>query len=81
MVAGSRLELTPRIGDDEETLDFSTMNNMTTKSALKTAGLDVLFIMDYCCAAAGARGGSLGGRVEFMAATSPGGRLEQLKSR
>ncbi|KAN0075111.1 hypothetical protein V8E54_007722 [Elaphomyces granulatus] len=69
----NRLELTPKIGDDEGTLDFSAVKDMITKNALRTAGLDVLYIMDCCCAAAGARGGSLGGRIEFMAATSPGG--------
>jgi hypothetical protein len=40
----SRLELTPRTGNDEGTLDFSAVKNMITKNALRTAGLDVLFI-------------------------------------
>jgi len=37
----NRLELTPRIGGDEEMLDFSTVKNMITKSALKTAELGI----------------------------------------
>ncbi|KAN0081968.1 hypothetical protein V8E54_003266 [Elaphomyces granulatus] len=63
----NRLELTPRIGQEEETLDFSSIKNMITERALKTSGWDVLFIMDCCCSATGGRDGRLGSRVEFMA--------------
>ncbi|KAN0087254.1 hypothetical protein V8E54_000942, partial [Elaphomyces granulatus] len=69
----SQLELTPKIDQKEETLDFSSVKNIITKVALKTPGLDVLFIMDCCCSAIGGRDGTLGGRVEFMAATALAG--------
>jgi len=70
------LTLVPKIGQEKDegpTFDFSLVKAMLKGDAAVNSGLDVLFVMDCCCAAIGGRGGTVGARVELMAATSPGG--------
>jgi hypothetical protein len=68
------LALAPRLDQEEGSIDFSPLKAIVKEDAVKSSGLDVLFIMDCCCAAIDRRGGTLGGRVEFMAAsTAPSG--------
>ncbi|KAN0069283.1 hypothetical protein V8E54_012298 [Elaphomyces granulatus] len=57
------LSLTPKIHDpedeispDEDFLDFSLIKAGIKEEAQKLSGLDILFIMDCCCSAAGGRG-------------------------
>jgi hypothetical protein len=68
------LALAPRLNREEGSIDFSPLKAIVKEDAVNnSSGLDVLFIMDCCCAAIDRRGGTLGGRVEFMAATAPSG--------
>ena len=70
------LHITPRIGQGHG--EGPEINMTFVKDGLKTMcsrtpGMDVLMVMDCCCAAIAGRGMIKGARVELMAATSPNG--------
>ena len=76
-IAGSTLEsliITPKI--DQELgggpeIDMSLIKNILKDLASKSLGLDVLLVIDSCCAGIAGRGGKAkGARVELVAATA-----------
>jgi len=75
--ASNSLFITPRIALQE--FQGPMLNMSLIKEALKDMagaskkGLDVLLLLDCCCAAVAGRGMVNGGRMELMAATSGGG--------
>lgn len=76
----NELTITSRIAASEKEIVAGSLNMTLIKSSLKdlasyTNGLDILLIMDCCCAAAAGRGVTVpvGQRMELMAATSDGG--------
>jgi hypothetical protein len=76
-IAGSTpdmLVITPRIGqklDEGPQINFSPLRGLLKGSATTSLGLDILFVIDSCCAGIAGQGGEAkGARVEFMAATA-----------
>lgn len=76
-IAGSTpdsLIIVPRIGQDLGSgpeINISPIKDGLKDIASKSSGLDVLLVMDSCCAAIAGRGGKAKGmRVELMAATT-----------
>ncbi len=70
------LIITPRIGQEieqEPNINISLVKENLKALCSKVLGLDVLLVMDCCCAAVAGRGKVKGARVELMAATSPKG--------
>jgi hypothetical protein len=60
--------------DENNKEHFTPIKQILIKAASKNPNMDVLMIMDCCCAAVGGRGGSQrSGRVEFVAATTQPG--------
>jgi len=75
-IAGSTPDslITPKIGQElgcGPEMDMSLLKNGLKDMASKSLGLDVLLVMDSCCAAIAGQGGKAkGARVELMAATA-----------
>ena len=76
-IAGStpdRLIITPKIGQElggGPEINMSIIKDELKVMGLESSGLDVLLVMDSCCAAIARRGGKAkGARVELMAATA-----------
>ena len=76
-IAGSTpnsLIITPKIGQElgrGPEIEMSLIKDELKVTSLKASGLDVLLMMDSCCAAIAGRGGKAkGARVELMAATA-----------
>ena len=60
--------------DEKYTTDFSLIKKCLILASSKNPKMDVLMLMDCCCAAVAGRGGVRpSGRVEFVAATTPTG--------
>ena len=68
------LIITPKIGQelgDGPEIDMSIIKDQLKVLGSKSSGLDVLLVMDSCCAGIAGRGGKAkGARVELMAATA-----------
>ena len=68
------LIITPKIGQElgkGPEVNMSSLKELLKEMASKSFGLDILFVMDCCCAGIAGRGGKAkGARVEFMAATA-----------
>jgi len=76
-IAGSTpdsLVITPRIGQElgkGPEMDISPIKDQLKIRGSKSPGLDILLVIDSCCAAIAGRGGvTIGARVELMAATA-----------
>ncbi|KIL66092.1 hypothetical protein M378DRAFT_430054 [Amanita muscaria Koide BX008] len=76
-IAGStsnNLIITPKIGQElgkGPEINMSHIKDGLNDTVSKSLGLDVLLVMDSCCAAIAGRGGKVkGARVELMAATA-----------
>ena len=76
-IAGSTpdsLIITPKIGQelgDGPEMDISPIKDILKDMGSKSLGLDVLLVIDSCCAGIAGRGGKAkGARVELMAATA-----------
>ena len=68
----NELVITPRV--DGLRMSMTYLRDGLKHLAEDTEGLDVLILLDCCCAAIAGRGNVVGGsRVELMAATSPNG--------
>jgi len=70
------LIITPTIGQECDIgpqVNISHVKDHLKALCAKALGLDVLLVMDCCCASVAGRGKVKGARVELMAATSPKG--------
>jgi Caspase domain len=63
---------------NESSLNMTLIKNYLKDLASRSSGLDILLMMDCCCASISSQGmGTVGETVELMAATSSGGLSNQ----